>query len=246
MASTSDISVLVDGEVILLPDLISTLDHVDKLDHNWLLIASTQNVSNFPFQLDANGKHWLRGFFLGEADLQLGGVVDRVERQKTLAQWRARLDSAGFGSIHLGSNAFKQASMLLALFAGGDGYRIISKRQADKSGMAEANLEKPTAITTTVVNMITPYTSPFPWANAMLSPTTKVDAVSKLPLKSRCQCCNKKVGVTGFECRCGAMFCGVHRQIEARDCSFDFKALGRLILLKENPVCKGDKLETRV
>ncbi|KAK3001181.1 LOW QUALITY PROTEIN: hypothetical protein RJ639_020855 [Escallonia herrerae] len=50
--------------------------------------------------------------------------VDRVEWHKTLAQWRARLDSVGFGSVHLGSNAFKQASMLLALVAVGDGYRV--------------------------------------------------------------------------------------------------------------------------
>ncbi|KAK2970680.1 hypothetical protein RJ640_001940 [Escallonia rubra] len=50
--------------------------------------------------------------------------VDRVERHETLAQWRARLNSARFGSVHLGFNAFKQASMLLALFAGGDGYRV--------------------------------------------------------------------------------------------------------------------------
>ncbi|KAL3631400.1 DELLA protein gai1 [Castilleja foliolosa] len=50
--------------------------------------------------------------------------VDRVERHETLAQWRARFGSCGFGPVHLGSNAFKQASMLLALFAGGDGYRV--------------------------------------------------------------------------------------------------------------------------
>ena len=31
---------------------------------------------------------------------------------------------AGFDSVHLGSNAYKQASMLLALFAGGDGYQV--------------------------------------------------------------------------------------------------------------------------
>jgi len=49
---------------------------------------------------------------------------DRVERHETLTQWRGRLDSAGFDPVHLGSNAFKQASMLLALFAGGDGYRV--------------------------------------------------------------------------------------------------------------------------
>ncbi|KAK3016926.1 hypothetical protein RJ639_006915 [Escallonia herrerae] len=50
--------------------------------------------------------------------------VDRVERHETLAQWRARLVSAGFGSVHLGSNAFNQASMLLAVYAGRDGYRV--------------------------------------------------------------------------------------------------------------------------
>lgn len=49
---------------------------------------------------------------------------DRVERHETLTQWRARMGSAGFEPVHLGSNAFKQASMLLALFAGGDGYRV--------------------------------------------------------------------------------------------------------------------------
>ncbi|KAL3838684.1 hypothetical protein ACJIZ3_023275 [Penstemon smallii] len=50
--------------------------------------------------------------------------ADRVERHETLAQWRVRMGSAGFDPVHLGSNAFKQASMLLALFAGGDGYRV--------------------------------------------------------------------------------------------------------------------------
>ncbi|MED6159392.1 hypothetical protein PIB30_041960 [Stylosanthes scabra] len=50
--------------------------------------------------------------------------VDRVERHETLGQWRTRFGSSGFAPVHLGSNAFKQASMLLALFAGGDGYRV--------------------------------------------------------------------------------------------------------------------------
>lgn len=50
--------------------------------------------------------------------------VDRVERHETLTQWRSRLGASGFEPVHLGSNAFKQASMLLALFAGGDGYRV--------------------------------------------------------------------------------------------------------------------------
>ncbi|KAL2904681.1 DELLA protein GAI1 [Bienertia sinuspersici] len=50
--------------------------------------------------------------------------VDRVERHETLAQWRRRFGSAGFSPVHIGSNAFKQASMLLDFFAGGDGYGV--------------------------------------------------------------------------------------------------------------------------
>ncbi|KAG8373464.1 hypothetical protein BUALT_Bualt11G0027000 [Buddleja alternifolia] len=50
--------------------------------------------------------------------------AERVERHETLTRWRVRMNSAGFEPVHLGSNAFKQASMLLALFAGADGYRV--------------------------------------------------------------------------------------------------------------------------
>uniref|UniRef100_A0A7N1A149 DELLA protein n=1 Tax=Kalanchoe fedtschenkoi TaxID=63787 RepID=A0A7N1A149_KALFE len=49
---------------------------------------------------------------------------DRVERHETLDQWRLRFGSAGFEPVHIGSNAFKQASMLLDLFSGGEGYRV--------------------------------------------------------------------------------------------------------------------------
>ncbi|KDP33167.1 hypothetical protein JCGZ_13432 [Jatropha curcas] len=53
--------------------------------------------------------------------------ADRVERHETLAQWRTRIDAAGFEPVHLGSNAYKQAGMLLDIFAGGDGYRVEEK-----------------------------------------------------------------------------------------------------------------------
>ncbi|CAM8954106.1 unnamed protein product [Rhodiola kirilowii] len=50
--------------------------------------------------------------------------LERVERHETLDQWRARFGSAGFESVHIGSNAYKQASMLLDLFSGGEGYMV--------------------------------------------------------------------------------------------------------------------------
>lgn len=53
--------------------------------------------------------------------------AERTERHEALSQWRGRMEGAGFEPVHLGSNAFKQASMLLALFAGGEGYRVEEK-----------------------------------------------------------------------------------------------------------------------
>ncbi|GLJ22620.1 hypothetical protein SUGI_0425580 [Cryptomeria japonica] len=52
---------------------------------------------------------------------------ERVERHETLMQWRIRMHAAGFRPLQLGSNAFKQASMLLKLFSGGDGHRVEEK-----------------------------------------------------------------------------------------------------------------------
>nr|XP_023928585.1 putative zinc finger A20 and AN1 domain-containing stress-associated protein 8 [Quercus suber] len=69
---------------------------------------------------------------------------------------------------------------------------------------------------------------------------------TKLHHWSCCKCCNKKVGLTGFECRCGNVFCGIHRYPEKHACNVDFKAIGRDVLVKQNPVCKGDKLQWRV
>ncbi|KFK25966.1 hypothetical protein AALP_AA8G186200 [Arabis alpina] len=50
--------------------------------------------------------------------------VDRTERHETLVQWRKRFGLAGFVPVNLGSDAFKQASLLLEIFGGGDGYRV--------------------------------------------------------------------------------------------------------------------------
>ncbi|XP_030552860.2 DELLA protein DWARF8-like [Rhodamnia argentea] len=47
----------------------------------------------------------------------------RLERHEPLDKWRARLGEAGFTPLNLGSNAFKQASMLLTLFSA-EGYSV--------------------------------------------------------------------------------------------------------------------------
>ncbi|XP_047132229.1 AN1-type zinc finger protein 5 isoform X1 [Hydra vulgaris] len=61
--------------------------------------------------------------------------------------------------------------------------------------------------------------------------------------KNRCCSCRKKVGLTGFECRCGGLFCGIHRYSDKHNCSYDYKADGREQIAKANPVIVGEKIK---
>ncbi|KAA0058642.1 hypothetical protein IC582_002333 [Cucumis melo] len=59
---------------------------------------------------------------------------------------------------------------------------------------------------------------------------------------NRCSGCRKRVGLTGFRCRCGDLFCAEHRYSDRHDCSFDYKAAGREAIARENPVVKAAKI----
>ncbi|XP_052160948.1 zinc finger A20 and AN1 domain-containing stress-associated protein 10 [Oryza glaberrima] len=54
--------------------------------------------------------------------------------------------------------------------------------------------------------------------------------------KNRCEACRKKVGLLGFPCRCGGMFCGAHA------CAFDYKAAGREAIARHNPLVVAPKI----
>ncbi|KAJ8393071.1 hypothetical protein AAFF_G00067540 [Aldrovandia affinis] len=60
--------------------------------------------------------------------------------------------------------------------------------------------------------------------------------------KNRCFTCHKKVGLTGFGCRCGNVFCGPHRYSDVHSCSFDYKTQGAEQIRKENPRVIGKKI----
>lgn len=61
--------------------------------------------------------------------------------------------------------------------------------------------------------------------------------------KNRCQSCKKKVGLTGFECRCGGLFCSMHRYSDKHECDFDYKELGAEEIRKSNPVVVANKIQ---
>lgn len=54
----SDIFAFVDPETILLPDFISTLNYAYKLDRDWLLVASSRNMSYIPFDLSESKSYF--------------------------------------------------------------------------------------------------------------------------------------------------------------------------------------------
>ena len=59
---------------------------------------------------------------------------------------------------------------------------------------------------------------------------------------NRCSGCGKRVGLTGFRCRCGELFCWEHRYSDRHDCSYDYKTAGREAIARENPVVKAAKI----
>ncbi|XP_073044292.1 zinc finger A20 and AN1 domain-containing stress-associated protein 4-like [Primulina eburnea] len=84
-------------------------------------------------------------------------------------------------------------------------------------------------------------TSPSASAAEVITEVTTAGPPSQPPT-NRCFSCRKKVGLTGFRCRCGVTFCGTHRYPEKHGCSFDFKAVGREAIAKANPLIRAEKL----
>ncbi|XP_022842227.1 zinc finger A20 and AN1 domain-containing stress-associated protein 8-like isoform X1 [Olea europaea var. sylvestris] len=60
---------------------------------------------------------------------------------------------------------------------------------------------------------------------------------------SRCTACRKRVGLTGFSCRCGNLFCSVHRYSDKHNCPFDYRTAAQDAIAKANPVVKSEKLD---
>jgi hypothetical protein len=79
-----------------------------------------------------------------------------------------------------------------------------------------------------------------PEPSGSLDTKTDKDALKK---KNRCGLCRKKVGLTGFDCRCGGLYCAVHRYSDKHDCTFDYRELGVQEIRRKNPVVTGQKIQ---
>lgn len=77
-------------------------------------------------------------------------------------------------------------------------------------------------------------------ASSTLPPNSE-EKVKETP--TRCNTCRKRVGLTGFNCRCGNLFCAVHRYSDKHDCQYDYRAAAQDAIAKANPVVKAEKLD---
>ncbi|PKU29421.1 an1-type zinc finger protein 5-like [Limosa lapponica baueri] len=79
-----------------------------------------------------------------------------------------------------------------------------------------------------------------------ISPNTaEGKAASEKPKqkKNRCFTCRKKIGLTGFDCRCGNLFCAIHRYSDVHACPYDYKAEAAEKIRKENPIVIAEKIQ---
>lgn len=82
-------------------------------------------------------------------------------------------------------------------------------------------------------------------SNTTISNTTISNTTISKPKKAKkakCGVCKKKLGLTGFDCRCGGLFCSTHRYSDKHECGFDWEKLGKEQLRKANPVVSEDKI----
>lgn len=60
---------------------------------------------------------------------------------------------------------------------------------------------------------------------------------------NRCWVCKKRVGLTGFKCKCEHTFCSSHRYSDKHNCVFNYKSAAQDAIARANPVVKADKIE---
>ena len=120
---------------------------------------------------------------------------------------------------------------------------VVLDDQRAKMEVANIAIPEPLVKTTELLlpdNRLSPVSSPV--QSPGLPDGSCDDAKSNCEVKGRCSACRKKVGLTGFLCKCGQTYCGLHRYSDKHDCTFDYKTLAKESLAKENPLVSADKV----
>ncbi|XP_022958270.1 zinc finger A20 and AN1 domain-containing stress-associated protein 8-like [Cucurbita moschata] len=108
------------------------------------------------------------------------------------------------------------------------------------NGSSSSNKEMPESVANGAISL-EPKTSQSHALPAMGSVEGEEEKPKEGP--KRCNSCKKRVGLTGFNCRCGNVFCVVHRYSDKHDCPFDYHMAAQNAISKANPVVKAQKLD---
>ncbi|GAX80870.1 hypothetical protein CEUSTIGMA_g8305.t1 [Chlamydomonas eustigma] len=76
-----------------------------------------------------------------------------------------------------------------------------------------------------------------------VSSTSDSPPPSNGPCRCQVESCRKKLGLTGFKCRCGYSYCGQHRYAESHNCTFDYKTFERMKIADNNPLVQASKIQ---
>ncbi|KAJ1440672.1 Zinc finger, AN1-type [Sesbania bispinosa] len=125
-------------------------------------------------------------------------------------------------------------------------YRDLQLKEQQSSSaklVLNQTLVPPPSVLPPVVPQPSSSSSSSPVVEPVAAPSAPSVAEEKIGSQpNRCASCRRRVGLTGFKCRCGLTLCGSHRYPEQHECGFDFKEMGREQIAKANPVVKGEKL----
>nr|XP_043634743.1 zinc finger A20 and AN1 domain-containing stress-associated protein 5-like [Erigeron canadensis] len=120
---------------------------------------------------------------------------------------------------------------------------LCSKCYKNHSQFSTTGLQKPPATTSSSSSVVGDLPTETRDHDVVTLPSNEGEQVV---VRSRCGSCNKRVGLTGFRCKCEMVFCGTHRYPEKHECCFDFKTVGKEAIAKANPVVKGMKLINKI
>ena len=124
-------------------------------------------------------------------------------------------------------------------------YRDLCLKEQEASSIKSALSSSPSSSSTVVESISQVPLLALPEVNRESAVPEIAPAAEQLSQQqpNRCMVCRKRVGLTGFRCKCGVTFCGSHRYPENHGCTFDFKKVGREEIARANPLVKAGKLE---
>jgi hypothetical protein len=136
----------------------------------------------------------------------------------------------------------QQAETSAAISAAVSAQPLPSDGKAEADGAQMLLPKKSLSITVESASVQGEESGPVAVVVAASSSSSTQEPPPRQPAPHRCGSCRKRVGLTGFKCRCGITFCALHRYSDKHSCTYDYKAAGQEAIAKANPVVVAEKI----